>query len=74
MESFWYLLLKAGDPFSVSKMKYLLDHDNHAMRESFRTFLKHPMFQPRFDLTLDEERELGKPPFKEHDGSFEHSY
>jgi hypothetical protein len=38
---------------------FQLDHDNHDMREKFRQFLKSPLFQPRYDLTLDEERELG---------------
>ena len=50
----------AGDEatFSVQKMKELLDHDNHEMRDQFREFLKQPIFQPRYDLTLEEEREL----------------
>ena len=39
-------------------MRYLLDHDNHEMRDNFREFMKQPLFQPRFDLTLDEEREV----------------
>jgi hypothetical protein len=30
------------------------------MREKFRQFLKSPLFQPRYDLTLEEERELGE--------------
>jgi len=44
--------------FNVPEMKRLLDHDNHKMRDEFREFLKDPIFQPRYDLTLDEEREL----------------
>ena len=39
-------------------MKHVLDHDNHEMRNNFRQFMKQPMFQPRFDLTLEEEREV----------------
>merc|ERR1712012_1498132 len=33
-------------------------HDNHEMRDQFREFIKQPLFQPRFDLTLEEEREV----------------
>lgn len=39
-------------------MKHVLDHDNHHMRNEFREFMKQPLFQPRFDLTLEEEREV----------------
>ena len=39
-------------------MKHVLDHDNHEMRNEFREFMKQPLFQPRFDLTLEEEREV----------------
>ena len=44
--------------FDVAKMKHVLDHDNHEMRDEFREFMKKPLFQPRFDLTLEEEREV----------------
>jgi len=44
--------------FDVEKMKHVLDHDNHQMRNEFREFMKQPLFQPRFDLTLEEEREV----------------
>jgi len=44
--------------FDVQKMKYLLDHDNHKMRDEFRNFLKKPLFQPRYDMSLEEEREI----------------
>jgi len=44
--------------FDVKKMKHVLDHDNHEMRNEFREFMKNPLFQPRFDLTLEEEREV----------------
>ncbi len=36
----------------------MLDHDNFEMREKFLTFLKDPLFIPRYDLSLDDEREL----------------
>ena len=44
--------------FDVDAMKHLLDHDNHEKRDRFRQFLKDPLFAPRYNLTLDEEREL----------------
>jgi len=44
--------------FDIEKMKWVLDHDNHDMRNDFREFMKSPLFQPRFDLTLEEEREV----------------
>lgn len=45
--------------FNVANMKRLLDHDNHEMRDEFRRTLKeNPLFVPRYNMTLDEEREL----------------
>lgn len=44
--------------FSIGKMKHLLDHDNHEVRDRFRDFFKQPLFQPRFNMTMEEEREL----------------
>ena len=44
--------------FSILALKNLLDHDNIAMRDEFREFLKTDLFKPRYNLTLDEEREL----------------
>ena len=49
---------KQVELFDVEKMKYLLDHDNHKMRDEFRDFLKKPLFMPRYDMTLEEEREI----------------
>jgi len=42
----------------VSKLKHLLDHDNHQMRDELRQFLEKPLFTPKFDISLEEEREL----------------
>ena len=36
----------------------LLDHDNHEMREKFLDFLTDPLFIPRYDISLEDEREL----------------
>jgi hypothetical protein len=44
--------------FDVTQMKRLLDHDNHEMRDKFRELLKEPLFTPRFNLSLEDEREL----------------
>ena len=42
----------------VAKLKHLLDHDNHEMRDSMRKFLEGPLFTPKFNISLEEEREL----------------
>ena len=44
--------------FDVAAMRHLLDHDNHEMRDKFRALLADPLFKPRYNLTLEEEREL----------------
>ena len=44
--------------FDVAAMRQLLDHDNHEMRDKFRALLADPLFKPRFNMTLEEEREL----------------
>jgi len=44
--------------FSITALKNLLDHDNIEMRDQFREFLKQDLFKPRYNMTLDEEREL----------------
>lgn len=44
--------------FDVAAMRHLLDHDNHDMRDKFRALLADPLYKPRYNLTLEEEREL----------------
>jgi len=44
--------------FPVSKMTQLLDHDNHEMRQKFREFISEPVMVPRYNISLEEEREL----------------
>jgi len=44
--------------FNISALKDLLDHDNIKMRDEFRDFLKQDLFKPRYNMTLDEERDL----------------
>lgn len=43
---------------NLEALQHLLDHDNHAMRESLRDFLKDDLFKPRYGLPLEKEREL----------------
>jgi len=44
--------------FPIEKMTELLDHDNHQMRAEFRKFISEPVMVPRYNISLEEEREL----------------
>merc|ERR1712142_1128973 len=44
--------------FPIEKMTELLDHDNHQMRADFRKFISEPVMVPRYNISLEEEREL----------------
>jgi len=44
--------------FNIRALKDLLDHDNIEMRDKFREFLKTDLFKPRYNLTLEEDRDL----------------
>jgi len=44
--------------FPVSEMTKLLDHDNHQMRADFRRFISEPVMVPRYNISLEEERDL----------------
>ncbi|XP_040565436.1 uncharacterized protein [Lepeophtheirus salmonis] len=44
--------------FPVEELKKILDHDNHEMRDEFRAFLKKDLFKPRYNMCLEDEREL----------------
>lgn len=44
--------------FDVKKMTHLLDHDNHEMRSKFREFVSDDIMKPRYNITLEEEREV----------------
>ena len=44
--------------FPLEKMTELLDHDNHEMRQQFRKFISEPVMVPRYNISLEEEREL----------------
>ena len=49
-----------GKPsFDVAKMTHLLDHDNHDKRAKFRKiFSEDPLMTPKYNISLDEERDL----------------
>nr|XP_040578957.1 acyl-coenzyme A oxidase 3, peroxisomal-like [Lepeophtheirus salmonis] len=44
--------------FSISELTRILDHDNHEMRNNLRSFLSDPLMKPRYNISLEEEREL----------------
>merc|ERR1719419_2199779 len=44
--------------FPIAKMTELLDHDNHQMRADFRKFISEPVMVPRYNISLEEERDL----------------
>lgn len=46
-----------GNP-EILAIQYLLDHDNHVNRDRLKNYVADPLFIPRYDLTLEEEREL----------------
>jgi len=44
--------------FPIPKLTELLDHDNHQMRQDFRKFISEPVMVPRYNISLEEERDL----------------
>jgi len=44
--------------FDVNKLKQLIDHDNHEKRDELRKFLGQPLMVPKYNIPLEEEREL----------------
>jgi len=44
--------------FDVSKMRDLIDHDNLEMRQDMRKFLSDPIMRPKYNISLEEEREV----------------
>lgn len=44
--------------FPIEKLTELLDHDNHEMRKKFRKFISEPVMVPRYNISLEEERDL----------------
>lgn len=50
---------------NVEKLKHLLDHDNHEMRDRFRKFLEGSIFTQKFNISLEEERDLAYKRLKE---------
>lgn len=44
--------------FSASEFQTYLDHDNHETRKKWKEFTKNPLFQPRFDISMQESKHL----------------
>eukprot|EP00803_Ostreobium_quekettii_P004024 evm.model.scf_590.4 EVM.evm.TU.scf_590.4 scf_590:26976-29367(+) len=44
--------------FDPSELQRLLDHDSHEMRARLKDFMNQELFVPRFNVPLEEEREL----------------
>lgn len=44
--------------FNLDEMNKLLDHDNHEMRSKFRNFMSDPCMTPRYNISLEEERDV----------------
>jgi acyl-CoA oxidase len=42
----------------IIALQELLEHDNHETREQLRALFKDPIFTPRYNVSLDEERDL----------------
>ena len=42
----------------VASVQHLLDHDNHDMRQQLKQFMRSPLFVPRHNLSIDQERKL----------------
>ena len=42
----------------VQSVQHLLDHDNHDMRARLKQFMHSPLFVPRHNLSIDQERKL----------------
>lgn len=47
-----------GGAVDSATLKGMLDHDNHEMRDKFRQFMDDPVWTPRYNIALDDEREL----------------
>jgi len=54
LRSIW----KSDVSFDVDKMACLLDHDNFEMRTKFREFVSDPVMTPKYNIPLDEERDI----------------
>ena len=46
------------EPFDASELQRLLDHDNFDTRRKLKAFMKTPLFVPRYNVSLPEQREL----------------
>lgn len=51
-------LTPSSQSFPTEELQSILDHDNFDMRQKLKNFTKKPLFTPRYNLPLSEEREL----------------
>jgi hypothetical protein len=42
----------------VESLQFVLDHDNHDMRQRLKDFMNQPLFVPRYNISIAEERQL----------------
>ena len=45
--------------FDIKKLTHLLDNDNHDMRKDMRKFLSDSIMKPKYNISLEEERQVG---------------
>lgn len=43
---------------SLKKLKYLLENDNHEYREKLKLLFSDPLYTPRFDISIEDQKEL----------------
>ena len=43
---------------NIQELQNLLEHDNHDTRQALRALFKDPLFTPRYNISLDEERDV----------------
>ena len=50
--------MSSSSPIDTTAMTKLLDDHNHDTRAGLKELFRHPMYTPRYTMTLDEERDL----------------
>jgi len=50
--------MSTNSPIDTAAMTKLLDDHNHDTRAGLKELFRHPMFTPRYTMTLDEERDM----------------
>lgn len=47
-----------ANQLALNKITHILENDNHENRSRFKDLFKDDIFTPRFDISLNQEREL----------------